>query len=236
MDGNSLRDGYSSAVQPSASADHRRLKFLIVEDHPLVREGVRHALESLEGDVAVLEAGDAEEAGRLAEIHADLDLVLLDLGLPGTDGFGVLEGLQRQNAGLAVVILSATDDRSSVMTALNMGAAGFVSKSSSKELILQAVRLVLAGGIYIPPQALGGFNGSGQREPANAATAGGLGLTGRQAEVLALLALGKPNKVIARELNIAEPTVKAHLTEIFRVLKVTNRAQAVIAARRVGFE
>lgn len=236
MDGNSLRDGYSSAVQPSASADHRRLKFLIVEDHPLVREGVRHALQSLEGDVAVLEASNADEADRLAQTHADLDLVLLDLGLPGTDGFGVLERLQRQNAELAVVILSATDDRSSVMTALNMGAAGFVSKSSSKELILQAVRLVLAGGIYIPPQALGGFDASGQREPANGATAGGLGLTGRQTEVLALLARGKPNKIIARELNIAEPTVKAHLTEIFRVLKVTNRAQAVIAARRVGFE
>jgi DNA-binding NarL/FixJ family response regulator len=118
-----------------------------------------------------------------------------------------------------------------------MGAVGFISKSSAREVMLQALRLVLAGGVYIPPQALGLLDAP----DACAASPGydpgsphSLGLTDRQAQVLALIAQGKPNKIIAGELNIAEPTVKAHVTEILRALKVTNRAQALIAARRLG--
>lgn len=212
----------------------RRLKFLIVDDHPLVREGVRLALQTLDAEVTVLEAGNAEAATRLAAANADLDLVLLDLGLPDANGFATFEQLHRTSSAVPIMMLSASDDRSSVMAALNMGAAGFISKASSKEIILQAVRLALAGGVYIPPQAL---DMQKHEEPGTEhAAAAELGLTERQLEVLALLAQGKPNKVIARELSIAEPTVKAHVTEIFRALKVTNRAQAVIAARRIGFE
>jgi DNA-binding NarL/FixJ family response regulator len=211
----------------------RRLKFLIVEDHPLVREGVRLALQTLEAEVAVLEAGNAEEATQLAEQHPDLDLVLLDLGLPGADGFAIFERLRRRAGTLPIMIFSASDARSNVMTALNMGAAGFISKTSSKEIILQAIRLALAGGTYIPPQALDAPKGE---RPGAQPVAAELGLTERQLEVLAQLAQGKPNKVIARELDIAEPTVKAHVTEILRALKVTNRAQAVVAARKIGFD
>ncbi|HET7158741.1 MAG TPA: response regulator transcription factor [Burkholderiales bacterium] len=218
------------------------MKILVVDDHAMVREGVKHALESLGSEVNVIEARNAQEALRTAEQHPDLDLVLLDLGLPGTDGFAILEQLHERNAALPVIIVSASDDRSQVMTALNMGAAGFIPKSCAREVTLQAVRLVLAGGVYIPPQALG-FSQSREMcdtellARAHAVSAARpLGLTERQTEVLALLARGKPNKIIASELNIAEPTVKAHVTEILRALKVTNRAQAVIAARRIGFQ
>lgn len=217
------------------------MHILIVDDHAMVREGVRHALESMGGDVSVAEARNAEEAYRLVEEHPELDLVLLDLGLPGTDGFAVLNELHRRNSTLPVIIVSASDDRSRVMTALSMGAAGFIPKSFARELTLQAVRLVLAGGVYIPPQALGLRDGAADETAAppscvDMTAARSLGLTERQLQVLALLARGKPNKIIAGELAIAEPTVKAHVTEILRALKVTNRAQAVIAARRLGFQ
>lgn len=216
------------------------MKVLVVDDHALVREGVRHALESLGSEVNVIEARDAQETLRSVERNPDLDLVLLDLGLPGADGFEILEQLHQRNVALPVIIVSASDERSRVMTALGMGAAGFIPKSCSRDVTLQAVRLVLAGGVYIPPEALGysGSQGARESKSGDQAWAGSprpLGLTERQTEVLALLARGKPNKIIASELNIAEPTVKAHVTEILRALKVTNRAQAVIAARRIGF-
>ncbi|MGE5522196.1 MAG: response regulator [Rhodospirillaceae bacterium] len=216
------------------------MNILVVDDHAMVREGVRHVLESMDGEVNVIEARDAEEALRCVDQHPKLDLVLLDLGLPGRDGFEILERLHQRNTALPVIIVSASDDRSRVMTALSMGAAGFIPKSCGRDVTLQAVRLVLAGGVYIPPEALG--LGKPEGMPANSASqqlvgsSRPLGLTERQTEVLALLARGKPNKIIAAELDIAEPTVKAHVTEILRALKVTNRAQAVIAARRMGIQ
>jgi len=214
------------------------MKILVVDDHAMVREGVRHALESMGGEVNVIEARDAAEALRAVEQHANLDLVLLDLGLPGSDGFEILERLHRHHAALPVIIVSASDDRSRVMTALSLGAAGFIPKSCGRDVTLQAVRLVLAGGVYIPPEAIGlgkaYMSGTSASMEQLVGGARPLGLTERQAEVLALLARGKPNKIIAAELDIAEPTVKAHVTEILRALKVTNRSQAVIAARRMG--
>lgn len=215
------------------------MKVLVVDDHAMVREGVKHALEAIEPQVTAFEARTAEEAFRCVAEHDDLDLVLLDLGLPGTDGFSVLERIRESNPALPVLIVSAADDRSQVMTALNMGAAGFIPKSFARDVTLQAVRLVLAGGVYIPPQALGLLPPAAapaQPLPRSVQPARSLGLTERQIDVLSLLARGKPNKIIAAELNIAEQTVKAHVTEILRALKVTNRSQAVIAARRMGFQ
>jgi DNA-binding NarL/FixJ family response regulator len=127
-------------------------------------------------------------------------------------------------------MLSASDDKSGVMTALQGGAAGFIPKAFSRDLMIQAVRFVLAGGIYVPPQAIGVGPA-----PATPDSARHLKLTDRQMQVLGLLARGKSNKAIASALSISEPTVKAHVTEVLRVLKVTNRAEAAIAARRLGF-
>jgi DNA-binding NarL/FixJ family response regulator len=135
------------------------------------------------------------------------------------------------------VILSASCERADIIAALNAGAMGFIPKLSSSEVLLHALRLVLAGGVYIPPQALGMLEGPGIGGAPGATgpkSLQQLGLSERQLQVLALIAQGKPNKVIAGDLAIAEPTVKAHITEILRALQVTNRSQAMIVARRFG--
>ena len=213
------------------------MKVLIVDDHPLVREGLRHTLASLQQNVQVLEACNADEALDLAGQHPDLDLVMLDLELPGLPGLAALEELRQRGCTAPVVILSASCERADVIAALNTGAVGFIPKLSSSDLMLQALRLVLSGGIYIPPQALGLLAGPGADSASGAAgpkSLQQLGLSERQLQVLSLIAQGKPNKVIASDLAIAEPTVKAHITEILRALQVTNRSQAMIVARRFG--
>jgi DNA-binding NarL/FixJ family response regulator len=212
------------------------MKFLVVDDHALVREGLRHVLESLDDRVTVLEARNATEAYALVEQHADLDLVLLDLKLPGVDGYAAMEELHRRDNALPVVILSGSEDTPSVVAALKRHAVGFIPKSSPREVMLQALRLVLSGSVYIPPQALGlaGLDGLGGSASPDTKSIVKPVLTHRQAEVLGLIAQGKPNKLIAGELNISEATVKAHMTDIMRALKVTSRAQAAIAARRLG--
>ncbi len=212
------------------------MKVLVVDDHPLVREGVRHALAALQRDVEVLEASDSNQALELAEQHPDLTLVMLDLGLPGMPGLAALEELRVRGCAAPVVVLSGSCERADVIAALNTGAMGFIPKLASTDVMLQALRLVLAGGVYIPPQALGMLDGPGGVAAGTAAPKSlqQLGLSERQQQVLALIAQGKPNKVIASDLNIAEPTVKAHITEILRALQVTNRSQAMIVARRFG--
>ena len=206
------------------------MKLLVVDDHALVREGVRHVLLSMEPGVQVLEAESAEDALRIVEDHSDLDLVLLDIALPGMSGYELLQVLRERGTTPRVAMLSASDDRTGVVGALKAGAAGFIPKSFSRDLMLQAVRFILSGGIYVPPQAVG--VGPAPSAPDSIRH---LKLTDRQTQVLGLLAQGKSNKAIASALAISEPTVKAHVTEVLRVLKVTNRAEAAIAARRLGF-
>ena len=212
------------------------MKFLVIDDHALVREGLRHVLESLNDGVTVLEASNAAEAYALAEQHADLDLVLLDLKLPGVGGFAAMKELHRRHIALPVVIISGSEDTASVVAALKMHAAGFIPKSSARAVMLQALRLVLAGGVYIPSQALAfaGLDHPGESSNRDAASIEKPALTDRQREVLGLIAQGKPNKIIANELSISEATVKAHGSDIMRALKVTNRAQAGAAARVLG--
>lgn len=206
------------------------MKFLVVDDHALTREGVRLALGTLGDDVTVLDAASVDAALAAINRNSDIDLVLLDLGFPDADGLSLLRDLRRDQNPVPVVVISGVDDRNRVLKALDLGALGFIPKSSSTEVMLQAVRLVLAGGTYIPQQALaahGGQQHAGDRQ-------GIRDLTDRQRQILALMAKGKPNKLIAVELNISEATVKSHVTEILRVLKVTNRTQAVIVAGDLG--
>ena len=212
------------------------MKVLVVDDHPLVREGLRLSLDALDPRAEVLEASSADEAFACTDQHPDLDLVLLDLGLPGLPGLVALEELRARGCKARIVIVSASSAQSDVVAALNSGAAGFIPKLSSSDVLIQALRLVLAGGVYVPPQALGSLDLPGANDAADAfpKSLQQLGLSERQKQVLALVAQGKPNKVIASDLQIAEPTVKAHVTEILRALRVTNRAQAMIVARRFG--
>jgi len=210
------------------------MKVLMIDDHHLVRDGMRPVLERLAGSgerLDVLEAATFE-AG-LAEIgrHADIELVLLDLRLPDVAGFDALARLQREHPDLPVVVMSGEDDAGLVREALQRGALGYVPKSSRPAVILQALRLVLSGGTYVPREIMGGDDA---RPGGAAAGLASLGLTPRQAEVLPLLLAGKSNKQICRELGMAEGTVKSHVAAIFKALGVTTRVQAVLAVGRLG--
>jgi DNA-binding NarL/FixJ family response regulator len=208
-------------------------KFLVVDDHALTREGVRLALGALGEDVTVLDAASVDAALAAIDRHRDVDLVLLDIGLAGADGFSLLRELRRDKSTVPVVVLSGTEQRDQVLKALDLGALGFIPKSSSVEIMLQAVRLVLAGGTYIPQQALPSPR-TAKKEAAGGHRLAIEGLTERQRQILALMAQGKPNKLIADDLDISEATVKAHITDILRALGVTNRTQAVIVAGDSG--
>ena len=216
------------------------MKVLVVDDHPLIREALRQVLRALAKNIELLEAGSATEALAAADKCDGLDLILLDLTLPGRDGYEVLRELRERYPSYPVVVLSASDQSEVVMRALDAGAMGFIPKTSSNEVLLGALRLVLSGGVYLPAEVL-------RHSPApvlvsrSAAAAAGtgyrdLGLTERQAQVLALVVQGKPNKIICRELNLAEGTVKIHVTAILKALGVANRTQAVIAVGRLGLK
>ena len=218
------------------------MKILVVDDHPLVRDGMHHLLAPLAASVKVLEASDCAAALALARAHPDIHLILLDLNLPGVRGFEALDSLRREQPAMPVVILSMHRDRQAVLEAFRRGAMGFIPKASAKAVIVNALRLVLSGGVYVPPEAVieaGGSDGDatalGVRSPSSRSPCP-LGLTARQEQVLALLMRGKSNKDICRVLGIAERTVKIHVTAVLNALKVTSRTQAVIAANELGFD
>ncbi len=212
------------------------MKILVVDDHPLIREALRLVLKALDTEVQLVEAANRVEALAHVGRHPDIALILLDLALPDTNGFELLQELRERYPAVPVVLLSALDQADIVTRALDAGAMGFIPKTSPSEVLVGALRLVLSGGVYLPPEVL--------RHPAT--PAGGsqqaamsyrdLGLTGRQGQVLALLIQGKPNKLICRELNLAEGTVKIHITAILKALKVSNRTQAVIAVSGLGLK
>ena len=131
------------------------MKILLVDDHALIRDALRGVLKELAADAAILEASDSRQAMRLIEQHPDLHLILLDLNLPDRDGFAVLSDLRKRYATISIVVLSAFNDRENVLRALDLGALGFIPKSSSREVMANALRLIFSGGVYIPPEALG---------------------------------------------------------------------------------
>ena len=213
------------------------MKVLLVDDHALIRDALRGVLKEFVEEASVLEASDCRQAMALIESHPDLHLILLDLNLPDRDGFSVIADLRRRHATISLVVLSASHDRDTVMRALDLGALGFIPKSSPREVMANALRLVLSGGIYIPPEALA--RGEPKMSPAAPdlpASPADLGLTERQLEVLALMMQGKSNKAISRILDVAEPTVKHHVTAILKALKVMNRTEAVIAVGTSGWQ
>jgi DNA-binding NarL/FixJ family response regulator len=213
------------------------MKILLVDDHALIRDALRGVLKELTDDATVLEASDGRQAMRLIEAHPDLHLILLDLNLPDQDGFAVLVDLRKRYATMSVVVLSARHDRANVLRALDLGALGFIPKSASRDVMVNALRLVFAGGIYIPPEALAPADAK-EAQPAagRPVSPADLAFTERQMEVLALMMRGKSNKAISRVLDVAEPTVKHHVTAILKALKVTNRTEAVIAVGALGWQ
>lgn len=210
------------------------MKALIVDDHALVRDALVRVLAGLVPGIVVREAAETTVAFEIIEREPDLDLVLLDLALPGVHGLTALKRLRERHPAIAVVIVSGNVERDSVRHALDLGAMGYIPKSSSNEVLRSALALVLAGGIYVPPELVGRGPAPaaalqpGTRSPAE------LGLTERQAQILALLMKGESNKVICRELDLAESTVKNQVTAILKALGVTSRTQAVLAVAKLG--
>jgi DNA-binding NarL/FixJ family response regulator len=219
------------------------VEILVVDDHALIREALRGVLKEVKGDAIVLEASSCSQAMQVIAEHPNLDLILLDLNLPDRDGFSVLTELGERYPAISVVVLSAQQDRGSVVRALDLGALGFIPKSGQREVMLSALQLVFAGGIYIPPEILARDEPSarqGDDKPPIAdrptASPADRGLTERQVDVLSLMMQGKSNKAICRVLNLAEPTVKNHVTAILKALEVSNRTEAVIAVGQLGWK
>jgi DNA-binding NarL/FixJ family response regulator len=219
------------------------LKVLVVDDHALIRSGMRPIVAQLAepGDTAVVyEAAGYGEALDSIAAHPDLDLVLLDLRMPDVSGFAALADIAERRPDLPVVVMTGEEEPALVRAAFDHGALGFIPKSSSPRVILNALRLVLSGGTYIPAQIMA--SASAPPPPASPlqrldeATTERLGITPRQADVLALLLAGKSNKLISRELSLAEGTVKNHVAAVLKALGVDTRVQAVIAASRLGLK
>jgi DNA-binding NarL/FixJ family response regulator len=214
------------------------MNVLIVDDHALFREGLKFLLPELDPTLVLDEAGDCAKAlERAAE--RTYDLVLLDLHLPGLHGMDALAALRQALPATPVVVLSGEDNRAIVRAAIDAGAMGFIPKSSTREVLIQALRLVFAGGVYLPRTVLDAPTLVEPSNPASAAPAGAptaarLGLTPRQMDVLRCVIQGKPNKSIARELDISEGTVKAHLSSVMQALGARNRTEAVYAAAKLG--
>ncbi len=214
------------------------LKLLVVEDHALVREGLVRLLGQIEEGTTVFEGADFESALTVLDAEDEFDLVLLDLALPGIDGFAGLDILRRRYPAMPVAVVSAFDDTPTITRVMNLGASGFIPKAFSGEALLSAVREVLAGNIFRPS----GQNGARLDDatpvpPAKVSVRPDeVGLTDRQAQVLCLMVRGLSNRDIAEQLNLSEGTVKIHATAVFKALGVTSRTQALVAVARYSID
>jgi DNA-binding NarL/FixJ family response regulator len=216
------------AANPKDGPGMPPLDILLADDHEVMRMAMRHALQPLAAEIRWHEAADAAQVEAQLANGAEFDLALVDLNMPGSEGAATIGRWRREYPAVPLVVMSATEDTALVRELVGLGIAGFVPKSDAAAVMLQAIRLILAGGTYAPLRLLSDVPSAAE---APAAT-NGLGLTPRQGEVLGLLARGLPNKSIARELGLSEATVKVHLLAIFRVLQVRNRTEAVVAAQQ----
>ena len=212
------------------------MKVLLVDDHQLFREGLVILLKRLDSQVEAVEAASCAEAFSCLAREADIDLILLDVGLPDMSGLDGIAVICERHPGIPIVVLSSQEDRASVFKALDRGAMGYIPKTSSSDVMISALQLILANGIYLPPVALmgGGSAAPARTLPQSNKHPSDLGLSPRQAEVLFLILQGKPSKMICRDLNLSASTVKAHTSAVLRALNVTTRTQAVIAAGKLG--
>ncbi len=196
------------------------MKILLADDHALFREGIAHILKPLDDNLVIIEAADVDQALAVINSQNDFDLALIDLYMPGRNGFDALEILTREQPTLPIVVLSASNSPQDMKKAIDLGAMGYIPKDSTASVMLNALRLVISGAVYIPAKMM-------KAEPQHTI------VTRRQREVLELMAQGLANKLIADQMNISEPTVKMHITMIFRSLGVTNRTQAVLKAKEL---
>lgn len=218
------------------------MKILVTDDHALFRDGMRFLLAQLQDDIEVLDARSCEEAEAIAHRQNDLALILLDLAMRDVEGVAAVRRLRARAPSVPVVVISATEAPTVIQEAFRCGASGFIPKSSTGEVMLQALRLVLSGGIYIPPALaesdpsvlVAGDKAPNGRGDARYPPDGAQRLTLRQLEVLSLIGKGESNKLIGRHLNLTEGTVKIHVTAIMKALNTGNRTQAVLKAQALG--
>ncbi|HKW81099.1 MAG TPA: response regulator transcription factor [Casimicrobiaceae bacterium] len=206
------------------------MKILVIDDHPLIQEALKHVLTELDTELDLMQAEDASDAHAALAAAPGTELIVLDLTLPRSDGFDLLAELRRDWPGIPLLVLSATHDRVTVERALDMGAMGFIPKTANTRVLIDALRLVLSGGVYVPAES----RGAAPARSRPVSRAEDLGLTVRQSDVLRLLVQGKPNKLICRDLALSEGTVKVHVSAILRALNVHNRTQVVIELARRG--
>lgn len=211
----------------------RFMQFIIADDHPLFRGALRQVLSSLPDEAKILEVGDFDAAKKLVVERDDIDLLLLDLTMPGGTGLSGLVTLKALQPALPIIIVSGTDDAATIKHAVELGASGFISKSASMETIGEAVHAVIAGDIWTPSD----IDLDQAHDPEIEALINKIRtLTPQQTRVLTMLAEGLLNKQIAYELNVSEATVKAHVSAVLQKLGVDSRTQAVILLSRIGNE
>ncbi len=230
------------------------MNVLVIDDHPLILSALKSVVTGLADGVTVTAVTNAGSALEEMAANGGFDIVLLDLHLGEDDGFALLSALRSSYPAVPIVVVSASDRREDVVHAIDLGALGFVPKCMSNDSLLQALRVVISGGIYLPASIMRppsgrevpsrsaphgwnasqpGYLGPVTGERADAALAS-LGLTSRQTEVLALLLRGQSNKLIARALNLSVETIKDHVAAVLRSLNVSSRTQAVLAVSRIA--
>ena len=213
---------------------------LIADDHPLFREAIARVIDDGFPGSTLLEASDLDSALAVAGRHDDLDLVLLDLNMPGMQGLGGLVRLRNLFPTLPAVIVSAEEEKRVILQTITYGAVGFITKSTPRKQMIQALEQVLAGSISLPADIIRAGSGAGEestaarREPEDLSDVLAT-LTRKQLQVFERMSRGDSNKVIAYQLNIAESTVKAHVSAILRKLGATNRVQAILSAGDIDF-
>ncbi|OGT23747.1 MAG: DNA-binding response regulator [Gallionellales bacterium RIFOXYD2_FULL_52_7] len=210
------------------------MKILLADDHSLFRGGMRYLLQQLSETVEILEAGNFLDCLKLAAQHPDLDMALLDLHMPGSDGSKSVGYFHQRFPHIPVVVVSAEEGCANMEKVMNYGAAGFVSKSSSAQTMLGALNLVLSGGVYVPPEILHHHLVAMGPADKRSLHTNGYGLTPRQMEVLQHLCAGMSNKEVASAMHLAEGTVKIHVAAVYQALNVKSRLEAVRVAEQLG--
>ncbi len=210
--------------------EQQTTRILIADDHPLVRGALRQAVANAVAGADIVECGSLDEAIKALDANPEVDLILLDLAMPGVRGYSGLMMLRAQYPSTPVVVVSAREERNVIRLCLDFGASGFIPKSTDMETMQAAIRTVLAGDVWAPPDV--DLNAPMDREAAENVRRLA-SLTPQQARVLMMLSEGLLNKQIAYELSVSEATVKAHVSAILQKLGVESRTQAVIAAARI---
>jgi DNA-binding NarL/FixJ family response regulator len=205
--------------------------FIVADDHPMVRDALALALRAAFPRAEVALAGTLDEASGAIAARPDVDLVILDLDMPGMQGLVGVSALRASYASAPLVIVSATRNAAAMRQVVEMGAAGFIPKSAPMEEIIASVRAVMRGEIVLPPSAGDALSSTDADLATRAAR-----MTPQQHRVFALMAEGKPNKIIAYDMQIGEATVKAHVTEILRKMGVHSRTQAIVLAQRLALD